>query len=73
MAIERERIGDMTRKELYQIVDRSVERHLKAWNKPKDKHNRTTSQLLDVLDDLRVTASEGTKSALEMLREDRDA
>jgi hypothetical protein len=68
-----ERIADMTREELDQFVGHSVERHLKAWNKPKDRDNRTTSELLEALDTHRITPPAGAKSAREMLREDRDA
>ncbi len=66
-----QRVSDMTLDELNQMIDRAIDRRLQFLLKPQDK--RTTSELLEALDQLRFTLPEGAKSSLELLREDRDA
>ena len=69
MAIQR--ITDMTLDELNQLIDSAIDRRLQALLKPEA--SRSHSELLEELDQLRFTPPEGTKSSLELLREDRDA
>lgn len=64
-------ISNMTRDELNQFIEDVVDRRLQGLLKPEG--NRSTKELLAELDQLRFTPSEGSKSTLEMLREDRDA
>ena len=69
MAIQR--ITDMTLDELNQLIDSAIDRRLQALLKPDASQSH--SELLEELDQLRFTPPEGTKSSLELLREDRDA
>lgn|GEM_PF-609497 len=69
MAIQR--IADMTLDDLNKVIEEAIDRRLQGLLKPED--SRTTSELLEALDQLRFTPPEGAKSTLEMLREDRDA
>lgn len=64
-------INNMTQDELNQLIEDMIDRRLQALLKPQD--TRSTSELLAELDKLRFTPPEGSKSSLEMLREDRDA
>ena len=66
-----QRIADMTLDELNKAIDEAIDRRLQFLLKPQDK--RTTSELLELLDQLRFTLPVGAKSSLELLREDRDA
>ena len=68
-AIERERIGDMTRKELYQIVDKRIIDRFK----PSQNQNRTMAEVNESIRRNRIVPPPGAKSVVEMLREDRDA
>ena len=65
------RIADMTEAELNALIERVVDRRLQDLFKPKD--TRTKEEILDSIDRHRITPPPGSKSALEMLREDRDA
>ena len=69
MAIQQ--ITDMTLDELNQLIESAIDRRLQALLKPEASHSH--SELLEELDQLRFTPPEGTKSSLELLREDRDA
>jgi hypothetical protein len=66
-----QRVADMTRDELNKVINEALDRRLQFLLKPQD--NRTTSELLEALDQLRFTLPDGAKSSLELLREDRDA
>ena len=66
-----ERVADMTLEKLNQLIDEALDRRLQSLLKPQGK--RTTSELLQALDQLRFTLPPGAKSSLELLREDRDA
>jgi hypothetical protein len=66
-----QRIADMTLAELNKVIDEAIDRRLQGLLKPQD--NRSNAELLKELDKLRFTPPEGTKSTLELLREDRDA
>jgi len=66
-----QRVSDMTLEELNQIIDRAVDRRLQGLVKPQDI--RTTAELLAYMDRHRIVPPPGSKSAREMLREDRDA
>ena len=64
-------IADMTEDELNALIERVVDRRLQYLFKPKDTRSR--EEILDSIDRHRITPPPGTKSPLEMLREDRDA
>lgn len=64
-------ISNMTRDDLEQLIEDRIDRRLQGLLKPQD--NRSTSELLAELDQLRFTPPKGAKSSLELLREDRDA
>lgn len=64
-------ISNMTRDELSQLIEEMIDRRFQALFKPSDR--RSTSELLAELDRLRFTPPDGSKSSLEMLREDRDS
>jgi hypothetical protein len=53
------------------VIDEAIDRRLQGLLKPQD--SRSNAELLKELDKLRFTPPEGTKSTLELLREDRDA
>ncbi len=64
-------ISNMTRDELNQLIEDMIDRRLQGLLKPED--NRTTDEILDVIEQYRYTPPKGSKSVVEMLREDRDA
>jgi hypothetical protein len=64
-------ISNMTRDELNQLIEEMIDRRLQAMWKPRS--NRTTEEILGVLEQHRFTPPKGAKSTLELLREDRDA
>lgn len=66
-----QRIADMTLEELNQMIEKAIDRRLHRVLKPQD--TRTTAELLEFIDRHRIVPPPGAKSALEMLREDRDA
>lgn len=68
-----QRITDMTRDELQQLIDDAIDRRLHLQGLLKPKNTQKTTELLDDLRRLRFTPPAGAKSTLEMLREDRDA
>jgi hypothetical protein len=61
----------MTLEELNQIIERALDRRLQHMFKPQD--TRTTAELLTFIEKHRIVPSPDSKSAREMLREDRDA
>jgi hypothetical protein len=65
------RIVDMTVEELNELIETAIDRRLQALFKPKA--TRTTSEVLASIQKNRIVPPPGSKSALEMLREDRDA
>ncbi len=65
MAIKR--VADMTLDELNALIDERLRQILK----PQD--NRSIEEVLDSIDRNMWTPPPGTKSSLELLREDRDA
>lgn len=64
------RVGDMTLDELNELIDQRIKHSLQPLLKRQNR--RSTSELLSFLDEHRITLPPGAKSALEMLREDRD-
>ena len=64
-------INDMTRDELNQLIEDMIDRRLQALLKPQD--SRSTEEILAEIEKHRFTPPTGSKSTLEMLREDRDA
>ncbi|MCB9453295.1 MAG: hypothetical protein H6672_17835 [Anaerolineaceae bacterium] len=65
MAVKR--VADMTLDELNALIDERLRQILK----PQD--NRSIEEVLDSIDRNMWTPPPGTKSSLELLREDRDA
>ena len=66
-----ERVSDMTLDELNQMIDNAIDRRLQALLKPK--RTRTNAEILASLAENIIVPPPGAKSALEMIREDRDA
>ena len=64
-------LSDMTVEELNALVEEMIDRRLQYLLKPQD--HRSTSELLDIIDQHRINLPENAKSSLELLREDRDA
>ena len=64
-------ISNMTHDELNRLIEDVVDRRLQSLLKPQD--NRSTDEILDVIEQYRYTPPKGSKSVVEMLREDRDA
>ncbi len=62
------RIADMTLAELTQLIDKRI-KHVMA----KQADKRTMAEVNASIRRNRIVPSPGAKSALEMLREDRDA
>jgi len=66
-----ERVGDMTVEELrsmiYQIVD---ERGLRVL--PRRSTGRSIKEIIESIDGHRITPPPGSKSNMELIREDRD-
>ncbi|MCB9453929.1 MAG: hypothetical protein H6672_21055 [Anaerolineaceae bacterium] len=61
----------MTLDELNQIIEDTVDRRFQVWSRPEEK--RSVFEILDFIEKHRIIPPPGSKSALEMLREDRDA
>ena len=53
------------------LVEEMIDCRLQYLLKPQD--HRSTSELLDIIDQHRINLPENAKSSLELLREDRDA
>lgn len=66
-----QRVSDMTLDELQQLIDTAIDRRLQGLLKPKA--TRTMAEILASIDENRIVPPPGSKSAREMLREDRDA
>jgi hypothetical protein len=66
-----QRVADMTLAELNKVIDEAIDRRLQGLLKPQD--SRSNAEILASLRKRRFTPPEGTKSTLELLREDRDA
>jgi hypothetical protein len=68
-----ETVGDMTVKELKQLIAEEVDQRLRIHNlleRPKD--TRSVQEILESIDRHRWTPPPGSKSTGELLREDRD-
>ena len=64
-------IIDMTIDELDQRIEEIIDRRLRQLLKPQT--NQSISEVLDYIDQHRITLPKGAKSSLALLREDRDA
>jgi hypothetical protein len=65
-----ERVADMTIKELKALIDSAIEEKLRVW--PGQRRDRSVAEVLESMRKNIWTPPPGTKSTLEMLREDRD-
>jgi hypothetical protein len=68
-----EHVGDMTRKELLQLIRQEIDQRLRIGElleRPKD--TRSVQEILEAIDRHRWTPPPGSKSTGELLREDRD-
>jgi hypothetical protein len=65
-----DRVGDMTLEELNALIERVVDRRLRQI--PRRRGKRTMAELNASIRRNRIIPPPGAKSALEMLREDRD-
>ncbi len=78
-------IGSMTREELIRLIDEAVDRRLKRLfgefeidenefyaDEEEDQDTRTLEEVFESIDRHMWTPPPGTKSSLELLREDRD-
>lgn len=66
-----ERVGDMTLDELKVIIKREIDQRLQSLTKPVT--TRTVREINKSIRKHRWTPPPGSKSSLELLREDRDA
>jgi hypothetical protein len=67
-----EHVGDTTIEELKELINQLLdERGLKVAHRSRD--GRSVREILDSIERHRFTPPPGSKSSLEMLREDRDA
>ena len=64
-------IGNMTHDELNQLIEDIIDRRLQGLVKPQKECSN--AEILASIKKRRFTPPEGSKSTLEMLREDRDA
>ena len=64
-------IGDMTREELNQLIEDVVDRRLQGLLKPQSRWSN--AEILASIKKHRYTPPKGSKSVVELLREDRDA
>lgn len=64
-----ERVADMTLEELTQLIDQRIKRAAQA----SKTASRTMKEINAAIRRNRITPPQGAKSALQMLREDRDA
>lgn len=67
-----ERVGDMTRKELNEIIKLAVVRHISQNPITKPGDERTMAEINESIRRHRITTPLGGKSPREMLREDRN-
>jgi len=65
-----ERVGDMTVKELMQLIRREIDQRL--LEVPRRKDPRSVKEINEFIKRTRRTPRPGTPSTLELLREDRD-
>jgi len=70
MAVQR--VGDMTLDELNTLIEEKIVHHLKKVTSERDDH-RSMAEVNASIRRNRIVPPPGSKSALEMLREDRDA
>lgn len=66
-----ERIADMTREELNEMIERAIDHRLSKFSQLKS--TRPIDQILASIDRNLWTPPMGAKSSLELLREDRDS
>lgn len=66
-----ERIADMTRDELNEIINRAIDRRLKNYTQLKS--SRPIDEILASIERNFWIPPVGAKSSLELLREDRDS
>lgn len=69
MAVER--VGDMTLDELKVLINQEIDQRLQSLSLPKT--TRTVKEINESIRRHRWTPPPGSKSSLELLREDRDA
>lgn len=67
-----ERIGDMTLDELNNLIESAIDRHFK-YQILKLDDKRSMAEINESIRRHRITPPPNAKSALQMLREDRDA
>jgi len=68
-----ERVGDMTVRELKQMIAEEVDQRLRVHDLLKPpKDTRSVQEILESIDRHLWTPPPGTPSTLELLREDRD-
>lgn len=65
-----ERVGDMTLEELKAVIRETVREETRGFRKLGGR--RSVREVLDSIDRHRWTPPPGSKSSLELLREDRD-
>jgi len=70
LAMATERVGDLTIDELKAIIRETVKEEIKGIRQLGGK--RSVKEVLETIDRHRWTPPPGSKSSLELLREDRD-
>lgn len=69
-----ERVGDMTRQELMQLIDAAINQRIQS-DEPKPYRQKSDRPISEVIESIKrnvIVPKPGTPSVVDMIREDRD-